>query len=218
MIVQVTLTSRRLNCWSPSLSPVLFPVVADPVPWNSDEFLSRLPSELRVSFPPCCPYAEVARVLFTLNFPICCWKGKNLSSHPWVREFTYSQYCLSSIKYSSSFECWYWFTYAFRYEFCSNKLSLNIQKSSFVILHPPRKKISGDFQLILENKCLNQEKCIKYLGVFIDSSLSWKSQIQYILTKIKRNVGILSKIRYYVDINVLSNLYYALIYPFWFME
>ena len=76
MIVQVTLTSWRLNCWSPSLSPVLFPVVADPVPWNSDEFLSRLPSELRVSFPPCCPYAEVARVLFTLNFPICCWKGK----------------------------------------------------------------------------------------------------------------------------------------------
>ena len=55
---------------------------------------------------------------------------------------------------------------------------------------------------------------MKYLGVFIDSSLSWKSQIQYILTKIKRSVGILSKIRYYVDINVLSNLYYALIYRF----
>ena len=30
VIVQVTLTSWRLNCWSPSLSPVLFPVVADP--------------------------------------------------------------------------------------------------------------------------------------------------------------------------------------------
>ena len=62
----------------------------------------------------------------------------------------------------------------------SNKLSLNIQKSSFVIFHPPQKKISCHFQLILENKCLNQEKCIKYLGVFIDSSLTWKSQIQYI--------------------------------------
>ena len=36
----------------------------------------------------------------------------------------------------------------------------------------------------------------------------------YILTKIKRSVGMLSKIRYYVDINVLSNLYHALIYPF----
>ena len=38
------------------------------------------------------------------------------------------------------------------------------------------------------------------------------------LTKIKRSVGILSKIRYYVDINVLSNLYYALIYPFLIYE
>ena len=65
---------------------------------------------------------------------------------------------------------------------------------------------------------LNQEKCIKYLGVFIDSSLSWKCQIQYILIKIKRSVGILSKIRYYVDINVLSNLYYALTYPFLIYE
>ena len=30
----------------------------------------------RVSFPPCCPYAEVARVLLTLISPICAWKGK----------------------------------------------------------------------------------------------------------------------------------------------
>ena len=76
LTVWFTFTSWRLNCWSPSLSPVLFPVVADPVPWNCDEFLSHLPSELRVSFPPCCSYAEVSRVLFTLNSPIRCWKGK----------------------------------------------------------------------------------------------------------------------------------------------
>ena len=31
---------------------------------------------MRVSFPPCCSYAEVTRVLFTLNSPICAWKGK----------------------------------------------------------------------------------------------------------------------------------------------
>ena len=50
----------------------------------------------------------------------------------------------------------------------SNKLSLNIQNSSLVIFHPPQKKIPCDFQLILENKCSNQEKCIKYFSVFID--------------------------------------------------
>ena len=65
-------------------------VVADPVPWNSDEFLSHLPSELRVSFSPCCSYAEVSRVLFTLNFPIWCLEGQNLSSHnkAWIHLLT----------------------------------------------------------------------------------------------------------------------------------
>ena len=32
--------------------------------------------------------------------------------------------------------------------------------------------------------------------------------------KFKRSIGILSKIRYYVDITNVSSLYYALVYPF----
>ena len=93
----------------------------------------------------------------------------------------------------------------------SNKLSLNIQKSSFVNLSSSTKK---DFLLILENKCLNQGKVYK-----ISRCLHWLKFVMEIsdssiLTKIKRSVGTSSKIRYYVDINVLSNFYYALIYPF----
>ena len=48
----------------------------------------------------------------------------------------------------------------------------------------------------------------------IDSNLSWKSQVSYIAEKIKRNIGILSKLRYYVNSDILVELYYALIYPF----
>ena len=48
----------------------------------------------------------------------------------------------------------------------------------------------------------------------IDSNLSWKSQVSYIAKKIKRNIGILSKLRYYVNSDILVELYYALIYPF----
>ena len=47
----------------------------------------------------------------------------------------------------------------------------------------------------------------------IDSNLSWKSQVSYIAKKIKRNIGILSKLRYYVNSDILVELY-ALIYPF----
>ena len=97
---------------------------------------------------------------------------------------------------------------------CVNRLSLNIEKSNFVTFHPPQKTISYNFELIINDKHLNQENCIKYLGIFIDSNLNWKSQIKSIITKIKRSIGVLSKIRYYVDTAILINLYYALIYPF----
>ena len=58
---------------------------------------------------------------------------------------------------------------------------------------------------------LNQEFSIKYLGIIIDSNLSWKSQVSYIAKKIKRSIGILSKLRYYVNLDILAKLYYALI-------
>ena len=48
----------------------------------------------------------------------------------------------------------------------------------------------------------------------IDSHLNWKSRVNYISKKIKRNIGILSKLRHYVNLKTLTNLYYSLIYPF----
>ena len=48
----------------------------------------------------------------------------------------------------------------------------------------------------------------------IYSNLSWKSQVRRSAGEIKRNIGILSKLRYYVNSDILVKLYYALIYPF----
>ena len=97
---------------------------------------------------------------------------------------------------------------------CANKLSLNIKKSNFVLFHPPQRKITLQVKLYISGTSLQKENCIKYLGIMIDSNLSWKSQISCISKKIKRSIGILSKLRYYVDLSILIKLYYALIYPF----
>ena len=43
---------------------------------------------------------------------------------------------------------------------CSNKLSLNIEKSSYVIFHPSQKKISEDFNLIIDDVCLKKERSL----------------------------------------------------------
>ena len=66
---------------------------------------------------------------------------------------------------------------------CSNKLSQNIEKSSSVIFHSSQKKISDDFNLVIDDVFLKKERYVKYLGIYIDSKLSWKPHIEYIFEK-----------------------------------
>ena len=65
----------------------------------------------------------------------------------------------------------------------------------------------------MNGKALTQENCIKYLGIFIESNLTWKPHVEFLAKKI-RSIGILCKIQYYLDTNTLIQLYYALIHPF----
>lgn len=63
----------------------------------------------------------------------------------------------------------------------ANKLSLNVEKSSFVVFHPPQRKIIPSFVLRKNGNHLKRDFCIKYLAVLIDSNLSWKPQVDSIL-------------------------------------
>ena len=96
----------------------------------------------------------------------------------------------------------------------ANKLSLNIDKTNFVIFHSRQKAISHKIRLLINNQELEQVKCIRYLGVYFDRHLTWKNHVQHICTKIKRSVGILSKIRHFVPMTILIQLYYTLIFPY----
>ena len=95
----------------------------------------------------------------------------------------------------------------------ANRLSLNIDKSNYVIFQPSQKK-SEIISLSISSKCLTREKSVKYLGVIFDEHLNWKCHVNQISKKISRNIGILAKMRYYVPQNILKQLYYCLIYPY----
>jgi hypothetical protein len=56
--------------------------------------------------------------------------------------------------------------------------------------------------------------CIKYLGVYIDKHLQWHNQITHVNSKIAKNIGILFQLRRYLNIHMLTNHYYTLIYPY----
>ena len=66
---------------------------------------------------------------------------------------------------------------------CANKLSLNIDKTHFVIFHPYQKKLNYSMKIEINGKTINQYKSVKYLGILIDCHLTWKEHIQQISKK-----------------------------------
>ena len=65
-------------------------------------------------------------------------------------------------------------------------------------------KITRD--VIIENEKINEVKSFKFLGVIIDNKLTWQDHIYYIKNKIAKSMGIIYKIRKYVDRQTLINL------------
>merc|ERR1712237_137959 len=54
----------------------------------------------------------------------------------------------------------------------------------------------------------------KFLGVFIDSKLSWTSHINHVASKISKSIGIITKARKLLNPKTLTGLYYTFIYPY----
>ena len=90
----------------------------------------------------------------------------------------------------------------------SNKLTLNISKSKFMLV---TKKKKLDISIKIDNEELEQCNTYKYLGVMFDKDLSWKPHIDYISSKIAKACGAIAKTRHFVGINTLKNIYYALV-------
>ena len=54
----------------------------------------------------------------------------------------------------------------------------------------------------------------KYLGVILDSKMSWIQHIACVKNKVAKGIGIMFKARTYLDRRSLINLYNAYIYPY----
>ena len=97
----------------------------------------------------------------------------------------------------------------------ANKLSVNIEKSHFVLFHPVQKQIPKKVMLLINNQSSTEEICIRYLGVYIDSNIIWKSHTNYSgWKKTKRCIGILPKLCYFLNTKTLLSLYYTSVEPF----
>jgi len=95
-----------------------------------------------------------------------------------------------------------------------NKLSLNVKKTHYMIFSPKR-ILNQEINLQIEGYPINRVKSTKFLGVFIDEKLNWKSHISHVCGKISRGIGIILKGKNMLNRDALVTLYYSFIYPYY---
>ena len=95
----------------------------------------------------------------------------------------------------------------------SNKLTLNIVKSHYMIFHRARIK-DEKCKVLLSNSTLDHVRFTKFLGMIIDEKLNFINHINYIKNKISKGLGIIIKARKYLNKNVLINLYNSYVFPY----
>ena len=92
----------------------------------------------------------------------------------------------------------------------ANKISLNCAKTESIIFYIPGHKPTYNFKLKMNGHLVRPSEYIKYLGIYLDSTLSGKAHCDILVKKLKRANGMLSKIRHYVPPTELKSIYYAI--------
>ena len=75
-----------------------------------------------------------------------------------------------------------------------NKLSLNVDKTTWLLFTPLSKRqllLQNLPNLLIENIHFKKEHVTKFFGVFVDEKLSWKQHINIASSKISKSIGIL---------------------------
>ena len=92
----------------------------------------------------------------------------------------------------------------------ANKISLNASKTEYIIFRSNRRPLDTIPKIKISGKHLVPSKTIKYLGVHLDEHLTWKQHVSFVANKLRRANGAISKLRHYLPLNQLVNVYHAI--------
>ena len=98
--------------------------------------------------------------------------------------------------------------------FSLNRLSLNIDKTNYIIFQSKNANITETgIKISINNKPIKQVNETKFLGVFIDNKLDWKTHIANKSNQIVKVVSILARLKHTISTTVLKTIYTSLILP-----
>lgn len=88
----------------------------------------------------------------------------------------------------------------------ANKLSLTVSKTDFMLVTARQKPAFIDDvpSININNKAIRQVKSAKTLGLYIEETLFWSKHVEHIYKRVSPLLGLLKRIRNYVDQNTLT--------------
>jgi hypothetical protein len=98
--------------------------------------------------------------------------------------------------------------------FTMNKLPINPLKTHYILFHTKQYRLEINLKILVKNRDIQNVKSTNFLGVVIDSTLSWEAHIETICRRIRSNLFIIYKFSKILDQHRRKMLYYGLIYPF----
>ena len=99
------------------------------------------------------------------------------------------------------------------YHWCvANKLSINNDKTNFVLFHMKNKPVPKHFECIQTDVMqINRVNSIQYLGMLLDEHLYWHEHVYHICASLVKYFGIFNHIKFFVSLRISKLLYYAFI-------
>ena len=94
----------------------------------------------------------------------------------------------------------------------ANKLSINSNKTNFVLFHMKNKPVPNDFDSIQTNHMtIGRVKTVNYLGLVIDENLYWNAHVDFVYASQVKYVGIFNHIKSFITSLIARQLYFAFI-------
>ena len=92
----------------------------------------------------------------------------------------------------------------------ANKIYFNLKKTEMVIFKSKQKKLECDLKIKLCCERLYPTESVKYLGVKIDTNVTWQHHFNDLFIKLNRANALVFKMRKYVSPKILRSIYFAI--------
>lgn len=97
--------------------------------------------------------------------------------------------------------------------FYANRLSLNLSKTHHMLFTNTKLDNVISCNLKVGNEHIEKVKCVKFLGLKIDSELKWDKHIDVVSKRITSGFYAINKAKSVLNRKCLTSLYYAFVYP-----